>query len=149
VFTIRGCSFHNYYIAIANNPSNGVANGDNIKVEDSYVESCHTFWSAGQTQSRNNSISNVYALFINTFVSGNVIGQQQGTPPNIRNVNIAGFCRTVFNIKTAFSGLGVDQCYFENIWSLGIVLANTVHFSQCQFQFALPSEKYFGPPFQL
>jgi hypothetical protein len=146
---IRGCSFSQYYIGIANNPGLGTSNGDNIRLEDCHVTSCHTFWASGQTQSRNNSIQNVYALYLNTFVSGVTIGRQQGTPPFIQNVNLAGFCKTVFNIQTAFSGLSVCQSYFESIWSLGVVYANTVHFEQCQVQFILPSKLHSSPPFHL
>ena len=146
---IRGCSFFNHYIAIANNPSNGVQNGDNIRAEHCHVSTCHTFWSAGQTQSRANSIENVYALFLHSFVSGTQIGSQQGTPPTISNVNLAGFCKYVFDIKTGFSGLNLFRSYMESIWSLGVSNGNSTSFDQCHFQFRIPDEKIPTPPFHL
>ena len=146
---VRGCSFFQHYIAIANNPSANVLNGDNIRAENCHVSTCHTFWSAGQTQSRANSIENVYALFLNTFVNGNQIGSKNGTPPTISNVNLAGFCKQVFVIRTGFSGLNVYRSYFESIWTLGVCLGLNTSFDQCQFSFTLPNEDYFSPPFQL
>lgn len=146
---IRGCSFIKHYIAIANNPSNGVQNGDNIRAEQCHVNSCHTFWSAGQTQSRGNSIENVYALFLHTFVSGVQIGKQQGTPPSISNVNLAGFCKKVFDIQTGFSGLNVFRSYFESVWSLGVSHGLSTSFDQCQIKFYKPDDFIPSPPFHL
>lgn len=149
MLTIRGCSFSRYFIGIANNPTNGVNNGDNIRSENCYVSHCHTFWAAGQTQSRCNSINNVYANSIHTFVSGVEIGNMQGTPPFLSNVNIAGFCKFVFNVNTLFSGVYMEQSYLENIWSLGIALGTTVSFDKCQIQFFIPGNEIYAPPFHL
>lgn len=149
MLTIRGCSFSRYFIAIANNPSDGVSNGDNIRSENCYVSYCHTFWSAGQTQSRCNSINNVYANSIHTFVSGVEIGKMQGTPPFLSNINIAGFCKYVFNVNTLFSGVYVESSHLENIWSLGIALATTVSFERCHIQFLIPGNEIYAPPFHL
>ncbi len=146
---IRGCAFTNHYIAIANNSSSGAANGDNIRAEQCYSNGCYTFWSCGQSQSRGNSIENVYALHQYTFVSGGQIGDQNGTPPTISNVNVAGFTKYVFDISTGYSSLNVFKSYFESIWSLG--MANGLHtsFDQCQFSFRLPDNKMGMPLFQL
>lgn len=146
---IRGCSFYYHYIAIANNPSGNVQNGDNIRAENCHVSTCHTFWSCGQTQSRGNSIDNVYALYLHNFVSGVQIGSQIGTPPTVSNVNLAGFCKYVFDIHTGFSGLNVYRSYFESIWSLGLSRGISTSFDQCQFSFQLPNSNFFMPPFQL
>ncbi|MCB0746280.1 MAG: hypothetical protein KDC90_02350 [Ignavibacteriae bacterium] len=146
---IKGCSFIQHYISIANNPSANVQNGDNIRAENCHVSTCHTFWSTGQTQSRGNSIENVYALFLNTFVSGTQIGSGNGTPPSISNVNLAGFCKQVFDIQTGFSGLNVYRSYFESIWSLGLSRGLSTSFDQCQFSFVAPNHDIFMPPFQL
>ena len=146
---IRGCSFSNHYIAIANNPSANIQNGDNISVEHSHAKLCHTFWSAGQSQSRANSIYNVYVLYINTLISGVQIGSQQGTPPVVNNLNLAGFCKLVLDIRTGFSGVNFYQAYMESIWSLGISMSTNTSFSQCQIKFYRPSKKIFMPPFLL
>lgn len=146
---IKGCAFFNHYIAIANNPSFGVQNGDNIRAEQCHVNTCHTFWSAGQTQSRANSIDNIYALLLHTLVSGVQIGNQQGTPPTISNVNLAGFCKKVFDIKTGFSGLNVYRSYFESVWSLGVSNGISTSFDQCQLKFHKPDREIPGPPFHI
>jgi len=146
---IRGCSFFKHYIAIANNTSNGVQNGDNIRAEQCHVNTCHTFWSAGQTQSRGNSIDNVYALFLHTLVSGVQIGKQQGTPPTVSNVNLAGFCKKVFDIKSGFSGLNVFRSYFESVWSLGMSNGISTSFDQCQIKFHKPDTALPAPPFHI
>lgn len=146
---IKGCSFIQHYISIANNPSSNVQNGDNIRAENCHVSTCHTFWSAGQTQSRGNSIENVYALFLHTFVSGTQIGSGIGTPPTVSNVNLAGFCKQVFDIHTGFSGLNVNRSYFESVWSLGLSRGLSTSFDQCQFSFVTPNQDIFMPPFQL
>jgi Pectate lyase superfamily protein len=149
MITIRGCAFSKQYIAIANNPSNGNANGDNIRAENCHITTSHTFWAAGQTQSRANSIENVYALFIHTFISNREIGMQKGTPPTVQNVNIAGFCKQVLNVSTDFSPINIYRSYMESIWSLGVAMSNNTSFDQCQIQFHLPDEKIFSPPFHL
>lgn len=146
---IKGCAFYNHYIAIANNPSNGAQNGDNIRAENCCVTTCHTFWSAGQTQSRGNSIENLYALHLNTLISGGQIGSRQGTPPTLSNVNLAGFCKTVFDISTGYASLNVYRSYFESIWSLGCANGTHTSFDQCQFSFRKPDEKLGSPLFQL
>jgi hypothetical protein len=146
---IRGCAFTRFYIAIANNPSNGICNGDNIRAEQCYVGNCHTFWSCGQTQSRDNQVSNIYALSLNTFISGVEIGKKQGTPPFVSHVNIAGFCKYVFNVQTGFSGLWVADSHMESIWSLGIALTNAVSFDRCQIQFQEPVNEFYVAPFHL
>jgi Pectate lyase superfamily protein len=146
---IRGCSFFNHYIAISNNSSGVVQNGDNIRAENCHVSTCHTFWSCGQAQSRANSIENVYALFLHTFISGTEIGEKNGTPPTISNINIAGFCKQVMDIQTGFSGINYYRCYMESIWSLGISNGLSTSFDQCQIVFEDPNDKYFVSPFLL
>ncbi len=146
---IRGCSFTKHYIAFANNPSGVITNGDNMRIEQSNVSFCHTFWSAGQTQSRANSISNVYAMFVHTFIDGTQIGSQNGTPPFVRNLNLAGFCKQLVNTNTGFSGINFSQCYLEGVWSLGMAIGDYVSFDQCQIKFAKPTSEFFMPPFLL
>ncbi|MGB4837359.1 MAG: hypothetical protein WBP08_00065 [Saprospiraceae bacterium] len=146
---IRGCSFYKHYIAVANNPSGSVQNGDNIRSENCHVSTCHTFWSCGQTQSRGNSIDNVYALFLHTFISDVQIGNQIGTPPTISNLNLAGFCKQVIDIKTGFSGVNFYRSYLESIWSLGVSNGLSTSFDQCQISFNTPNVDFFMPPFQL
>ncbi len=146
---IRGCSFYKHYIAIANNTSGSVQNGDNIRAENCHVSTCHTFWSCGQTQSRGNSIENVYALFLHTFISGRQIGSQIGTPPTVSNLNLAGFCKQVIDIKTGFSGVNFYRSYLESIWSLGLANGLSTSFDQCQISFNTPNVDFFMPPFQL
>jgi hypothetical protein len=149
MLTIRGCAFERFYIAIANNPSANVANGDNIRAETCHVAFCHTFWSCGQTQSRANSIDNVYAIIIHTFINGRQIGQQYGTPPMSSNVNIAGFCKELLNLNTGFSGIHFYRSHMESIWTLGRAIGTAVSFDQCQFQFYPPSTEIYAPPFLL
>lgn len=146
---IKGCSFLDHYIAIANNPSNGFQNGDNIRAEQCHVNSVHTFWSAGQSQSRGNSIENIYALRMHTFISTSEIGEQNGTPPTVSNVNVAGFCKYVFDISTGYSSLNVYRSYFESIWSLGMTNGIHTSFDQCQFSFRKPDDKIGAPLFHL
>ncbi len=149
MITIRGCAFNKQYICIANNPSAGNANGDNIRAENCNIETCHTFWSAGQTQSRANSIQNVYAIFVHTFINCKQIGSQNGTPPTVDNANIAGFCKQVLNVLTDFSGISFNRCNMESIWSLGVAMSNATSFNQCQIQFQVPDNKIFAPPFHI
>lgn len=142
---IKGCSFFHHYIAIANNPSSNNQNGENIRAENCHASTCHTFWSSGQTQSRGNSIENVYALFLHTFVSGTEIGNQMGTPPTIQNANVAGFCKQIISMNTGFSGFAVSQSYFESLWSIGFCNANFVSFIQAQLKFHLPNKQMSTP----
>lgn len=146
---IRGCAFFKHFIAIANNPSTEVQNGDNIRAEQCHVNSCHTFWSVGQTQSRGNSIDNVYALFLHTLISGKQIGNQIGTPPTISNLNLAGFCKRVFDLRTGFSGLNVYRSYFESIWSLGVSQTISTSFHQSQIKFYIPDNLIQASPYHL
>lgn len=149
MLNIEGCSFKNHYIAIANNPSNGVRNGDNIKVSDSHVSNCYTFWSSGQSQSRSNSIRNVYATFVHTFFSGEQIGKKNGTPPMVSNLNLAGCCKYFAYFHTGFSPLYVTQSHVESLWSLGFINTTDVSFTQTQIKFIKPNNDYFLAPFHL
>lgn len=141
--------FLDNYIAIANNPSEGIQNGDNIRAENCHVKRGHTFWSAGQTQSRSNSIDNIYGLTLHTFVSGNKIGRQQGTIPSISNVNLAGFVKQLLNVGALFGPVRVSDSYFESLWSLGYAAVNNVSFDQCQIKFRHPSKYIYAPPYHL
>ena len=147
MLTIRGCSFINHYIAISNNSSNGVKNGDNVRVENSHVKTCKIFWACGQTQSRGNSIDNIYAINVHTLVDNGTIGTKYGTAPTISNVNLSG-SKTVFNLASQFTPHRINNCYFENIWSLGYIYGNTVTFNQCQIKFRA-TEDVFKPPWHL
>lgn len=114
-------------------------NGDNIKLENCNGSNLNTFWSAGQTQSRDNSIQNIYVLHINTLVIGTQIGQQYGTPPALHNVSVAGFCKQIISMSTGFSSFSVHQFYFESLWSIGQCNANFVSFIQSQIKFHPPT----------
>ncbi|MBL4710818.1 MAG: hypothetical protein JKY48_20530 [Flavobacteriales bacterium] len=142
---IQACSFINHYIAIANNPSIGIQNGDNIRVQDSHVKRCHTFWACGQSQSRSNSIENIYGLYLHTFIDGRSIGVQQGTAPTVSNVNLAGFTKKLFNVNSQFTPIRVNNSYFESIWNLGYIGSNNTSFNQCQIKFLKPSNTTFAP----
>ena len=144
---IRGCTFDGHYIALANNPSAYIQNGDNIRIENSHAKRIHTFWSAGQTQSRTNSIDNVYCTGVHTFISGRQIGGVRGTPPTIRNVSIAGFCKQLLNLKTGFSGFSAYQSNFESLWSLGVSNTTWTSFNQCHIKFFKPTREISVPQY--
>ncbi|GEM_PF-6924587 len=146
---ISGCSFSNFYIALANNPSSGVSNGDNIVAKNCHVASCYTFWSSGQPQSRANEMSNIYATYIHTFISGNQIGRQHGTPPFVNNINIAGGCKYLAFLRSGFTGAHFNQCYMESIWSLGVFNVNHTSFDNCQIKFMNPDGRHYIPDFHL
>lgn len=150
MLTIRGCAFNGHYIAIANNPSNRVQNGDNIRVENSNYKNCYTFWACGQTQSRSNSIDNIYGYFLHTFIDGYSIGDGQGTPPVVSNVNLAGFTKQLLNVQyVGYSPTRISKSYFEAIWSLGYATTNNITFTECQIKFKIPSNEIFAPPYHL
>lgn len=149
LLTISGCSFDQHYIAIANNPSSGIQNGDNIRVQNSSVKRCHTFWACGQTQSRSNSIDNVYGINLHTFIDGLSIGNENGTAPTTTNINLAGITKNVLNVNSYFTPVRITKSYFENVWSLGVAGANSVSFDQCQIKFKKPSNDVFAPNFHL
>ena len=149
MLTIRNSAFNSHYIAIANNPSSAIQNGDNIRAENCHVKLCHTFWASGQTQSRSNSIENIYGLYLHTFINGLSIGDQLGTPPTVSNVNLAGGIKQLLNLSTTFSPTRISNSYFESIWSLGYAYTNSVVFDKCHIKFKLPSTEIFAPPYQL
>jgi len=149
MITIRGCSFSNFYIALANNPSTGVSNGDNIVAENCHVASCFTFWSCGQTQSRANKMDKIYATLVHTFISGNQIGRKHGTPPFVNNINLAGGCKYLAFLRSGFTGAHFSQCYLESVWSLGVMNVNYVSFNNCQIKFLNTDGKYYTPDFHL
>ncbi len=149
MLTVDGCAFIDHYVAIANNTSAVVNNGDNIVLRNSHVKRCHVLWACGQSQSRANLIENVYSLFIHTFVDGRNYGAGNGTPPVIENCNIAGFTKYLFNVRTGFSGVAVYRSYIEGLWSAGLVIANFVSFDQSQVKFHIPKANEQAPPFHL
>ena len=146
---IRGCSFFKQYIAIANGVSGHCMNGDNVRAENCHAQVCYNFWSAGQDQSRANSIENLYAYNIYRLIDGVSIGQGRGTPPALSHVNFAGISKELFRINTGFSGIMASQCYFENLYTIGTIYANLVSFQQCQFKFKPASEEFYKSPYLL
>ncbi|UTW63111.1 hypothetical protein KFE98_02850 [bacterium SCSIO 12741] len=149
---IKNCVFRDHFVAIANNPSPGVQNGDNIRAEHCHVKFCHTFWAAGQTQSRGNSIDNIYSTLINRFVDCELIGTGVGTPPGISNCNIAGFTKEFIHMtQTGRSPVRATNVYIESLFSLGYINANHVSFNQCHFKFMNPEDGdgIFTPPYHL
>jgi hypothetical protein len=149
MLTVSNCAFLDMEVAIANNPSLGVNNGDNIRVENSHVKRCHTFWACGQTQSRLNSIVNVYALFVHTFIDGRSIGAGQGTPPVISECNLAGGIKYLFNLQSGFAGAYVYRTYMESVWSLGLSMMNVTSFDQTHVKFHIPQPKEPMPGFHI
>ncbi len=146
---IRGCSFFKQFIAIANGVSGYCMNGDNVRAENCHAQVCYNFWSSGQDQSRANSIENLYAYNIHRLIDGVSIGQGRGTPPTLSHVNFAGISKELFRINTGFSGIMAHQCYFENLYTIGIINANLASFQQCQFKFRPASNSFYKSSYLL
>lgn len=143
MLTIRGCGFRYHHIGIANNPSTGVQNGDNIRAEHCRAANLHTFWASGQTQARANSIDNVYSVFVNRFVDCNSIGTQVGTPPSVTNCNLAGITKEfVYMTQTGRSTARFSNNYMESLFAIGTINANSVSFHQCHIKFIMPDNTY-------
>lgn len=126
---IRGCHFTQLLVGIMNNPSVGIQNGDNIMCENSTVSQCKIFWAAGQDQSRDNTIKNVYSVGgIKSFMDGRSYGTQTGTLPVIELCNLAGGMK---NIYTSNSGgradVRISNTYAESIWQIGVGLSINCH----------------------
>lgn len=134
--TIRGCSFKGMLKAITINPGAVAGNGDNIRVENCHVREVGVFWNTRSSQSRQNSIDNVYGLFVGTYIENN----GNGTPPSIRNINGAGYTRKIFDVSTGFGPIRMDNCYFESLGSFGRMDTPQATFNQCQFKFFLESD---------
>lgn len=134
--TIRGVSFKGMLKAITVNPSAVAGNGDNIRVENCHVREVGVFWNTRSSQSRQNSIDNVYGLFVGTYIENN----GNGTPPSIRNINGAGYTRKIFDVSTGFGPIRMDNCYFESLGSFGRMGTPQATFNQCQFKFFLESD---------
>lgn len=149
MFHIDGVSIAYTYIGIDINPVGQQSNGDNIRWTNSHCTSVAKVWRTKTSQSRQNSIDNIYLLSCETFIDN----QGSGTPPSIRNVNGAGTIKELYNISTGFGPIRMDNCYFEGIQSIGNVDATLVSFNQCQFKFqqylesgALALTAYGGSP---
>ncbi len=144
--TIEGCSFVGFYMGIANNPSSKIANGDNIRVANCHAKWLHTFYACGQTQSRGNSIDNIYAYSLHTFVSGESIGKMDGTPPALSNLNIAHFTKMLLDVQTNVAVMRVSNSYMEGLWSLGNVSGKYgASFHQCQIKFNTAGVNHMPP----
>ncbi len=151
--TIRGCSFFYHYIAVANNPSKVTKNGDNIRMENSHVKYCHTAWACGNTQSRSNSIDNLYTGKIHTFIDNISIGQGNGDVPSVMNANLAGFCKRVYNVDS-WGMIRMTNSYMESVWSLGRAQTiRSTEFDNCYIKFAQPDPNagydVYAPPYHL
>ncbi len=130
-FTIEGVSIAYSYVGIAINPGGVNQNGDNIRLTNSHVEKVGIGWYTRSSQSRQNSIDNIYIFDFGTLVANDA----SGTPPSIRNVNGAGIIRQIFDVTTGFGPIRMDNCYFEGLFSIGTCDATYTSFNQCQFKF--------------
>lgn len=133
---IDGVSLAYGYVGISINPLGLSKNGDNIRWTNSFATSLGIVWETKSSQSRQNSIDNIYLLSCGTFVDN----KGAGTPPSIRNVNGAGTIREIFNISTGFGPIRMDNCYWEGILSFGRMDATYTSINQSQFKFAQYSQ---------
>jgi hypothetical protein len=134
--TINNCTFKRLVVAIMNNPSGAMANGDNITASHCYFESNKVVWGCGQTQSRANKMSDCYYLFQQFVINGVDYGQQQGTPPNVHRGNFAGATKYLYTLNGSFGSPTFSECYSESLFALGKSQGSPVQFTDCELHFA-------------
>ena len=118
--TITGCTFYKFVVGIMVSPNGTTTNCDNISVSNSHVEACKVFWATGQSQSRDNSITNVYSTGrMKFFMDAVTYGQQTGDLPVISNCNLAGGTRYLFNSSGGWTTIRVNNTHCELLYGLG------------------------------
>jgi hypothetical protein len=117
---IDGCAMRNYNVGIMVTPAPGITNADNISFQNGVQFSNRVFWASGQTQSRSNSIVNLYSFgAVECLVDCRDYGSNTGTPPTVLNSSIAGGTKYLYNTFTNFGSVRFVNTYMESLWSLG------------------------------
>ena len=134
---IKGCSFYTLGTAICISPNGSTQNGDNIRAEDISVAGCRYFWSTSQTQTKGNSIENIYVVGrLLAFVVANAHGAQKGKLPSVSNFNIASGVKYL-SLGGEFRGLYTGG-FSEGVVSLG---TSSLDIVGCQFNFNQDSDR--------
>lgn len=137
--TIDGVALRSCNVGIMVSPNGTTQNCDNIYLTNSSASNLKNLWATGQTQSRNNSINNLYSYGGIQYVINCVdYGSGQGSAPNIIKGNIAGGTKYLYNIGSAFSGMDITDSYIESIWSLGKSNILPVTFTNTQVSLMIP-----------
>lgn len=138
--TIEGCSFKNYIAGIAIALSGSTSNCDNIVFKHGSQVRNKNFWVTCQTQSRGNSITDLYSFGqTQTLINCTEYGAQQGTPPHIYNSNIAGMHKYLYQIQGEFGGFSISGTHIELIHSFGRLDGDqTVDIIGCKVDLAKP-----------
>lgn len=117
---IEGCAFYRFVNGIMVSPNGTTQNCDNITATYVNGSALKNFWSTGQSQSRDNQITNLYTTGgIQHIVQCSEHGDGIGTAPVLDKSSIAGGTKYVSRISGGFDGFRVTSSSFESIWGLG------------------------------
>lgn len=140
VTDIHDVALESCIIGIANSMAPGITNGDNATLKHAYMHSLRSAWVSANTQSRGNTISDVYSIGpIGTFINCVEYSSQSGTPPDVMNCSI-NQVKYLYNTSTQFAGMSFINTYCESLWSLGKSSGNfPISFDNCKLNFDLSS----------
>ena len=133
---IDNCIFNRFIVAIGHSLSKNLQNGDNLAINNISTQSCKTVLAVGQDQTRGNSFTNAYLLFQKDVINTSDWGRGIGTPPIVRDLNIAGGTQTAFVLSSGNRAHFVcDNVYAESLWQLIQGVATPTTFSNSAFDF--------------
>lgn len=125
-----------FTVAIAYSISKNFQNGDNLYLSNVSTQCCRVVLAMGQDQTRGCSFQNAYLLFQKRVLDCSSYGVGTGTPPVLRDLNIAGGTQTAFVFGSGNRAHFVaDNVYAESLWQLVTGSAAPITFTNSAFDF--------------
>ncbi len=137
--TFTNCSWAGFPAAIAIGVNGYTQNCDNIRIEGGTQVGNMNFWVSGQNQSRDNVIQNLYSLGqTQTFINCTDYGSNQGTPPTLYDVSIAGGHKYLYQFNGPFAGFSMHGGHIESLYALGVSGTLPVNFFGTEIKLEVP-----------
>lgn len=139
LFTMDGCSYRNTIVGIMISPNGYTQNCDNMFIKNFHTYGCRTFYASGQSQSRDNHITNGYLLGgTEFFINCSEYGNGYGSPPTTSYTSLAGGLKYLYQSGGGLGSLRFNNTIAESTWSLGKSGTLPTIFDNCDIRFLRP-----------
>lgn len=144
--TFTNCSWAGFPAAFVVGVNGYTQNCDNIRIEGGTQVGNMNFWVSGQNQSRDNVIQNMYSLGqTRTFINCTDYGSNQGTPPSLYDVSIAGGTKYLYQFNGPFAGFSMHGGHIESLFALGVGGDLPVNFFGTEIKLEVPTVTFTSP----
>lgn len=134
---IINCRVRGFICDINYSSNRSIQNCESMIIQDCSLELCKVAVSYGQDQTKNCTIQGVIGWdTVHTFCSNTHFGYQNGCPPKIDTLDIAGMVYQLFRIDAAGRfGMENTNIYCESLVKLGLLTAMPSSINHSHFDF--------------